>query len=286
MQATWGQSTTSQSEKAEGHGKTWKDTFGTGCKSMTCPGYTSHRDVESRTSERVRDEGVWYTQKLQKSETSEMFSTHILLFPRPCLIFSLRIFICYQLLIYKLYISRASSSSIQQYGIHGSPEGCGRFSQKAKAMPWGSACNSLTLKTGRLNLWKLLGVGWWIKLGKWVQAGGVCSGKYVPLVDVFTPKAISNMNTPVAWLIMDDDGCSSKKQFETSWNQSFEIASWWNMLGNEWNMFIFLQIVSFAIELVSECFRSMFIILVLWNTHQDSRWCSVASYTKYIGMTS
>ena len=79
MQATWGQSTTSQSEKAEGHGKTWKDTFGTGSESMTCPGYTSHRDVESRTSERVRDEGVWYTQKLQKSEISEMFSTHILL---------------------------------------------------------------------------------------------------------------------------------------------------------------------------------------------------------------
>lgn len=89
----------------ERHGKTWKDTFGTGCES-TCPGYTSHRDVESRTSERVRDEGVRYTQKLSKSEISEMFSTHILhllLFPRPCLIcliFSLRIFIYYQLLSY------------------------------------------------------------------------------------------------------------------------------------------------------------------------------------------
>ena len=86
----------------ERHGK---DTFGTGCES-TCPGYTSHRDVESRTSERVRDEGVRYTQKLSKSEISEMFSTHILhllLFPRPCLIcliFSLRIFIYYQLLSY------------------------------------------------------------------------------------------------------------------------------------------------------------------------------------------
>ena len=146
---------------------------------------------------------------------------------------------------------------------------------------WGSACNSLTLKTGRLN--KLLGrVGWqWIKLGKWVPAGttgtgnhlltGVCFGKHFPRVYVFAPKAISNMNKPVPWLIMDDYGCSI-----------------WNILNPDpdktcWNTFVFLQNASILIELVSDLCSQY----LCFEAHiKNSRWCSAASFTKFIGMKS
>ena len=66
MQATWGilRGEAEQVNPKSLKDVTWKNTLGTGSQSMTCPGYTSHRDLESRISERVRDEGVWYTQTL------------------------------------------------------------------------------------------------------------------------------------------------------------------------------------------------------------------------------